>query len=162
MRQTIPAVAAGALAAVGLYGLLAVLGGKASGEKDLLAEAWAEAGLQVEFGAHLTNPSKELLFVEGRELFEPPAGAGAVIREYQLDGIRTQLVVLPSPEALPELPEGKHAGFKLRPKGGQVHLCRKGRHVLFLSMRQGTAMFRVMSELVPVNKAFNAFEKAVP
>lgn len=162
MRQVLPALAAGALAAAGLYGLLAAFGRNVSGEKDPWLEAWTAAGLRVQCGALLSHPSKELLFVDGRKLFERPEAAGSTIREYQLDDIRAQLVALPSADALPDFPEGKHPGFRLRPKGGRVHLCRKGRHVLLLSMKQGTAMFRVMAELVPVNKAFNAFEAAAP
>lgn len=158
MRQTLPALAAALLAALGLYGLLAAFGRDVDRGGDPWLDAWTAAGMRVEVGILTSNPGKDLLFVEGRALFGRPEAAGATIREYRVDDIPAQVVTLPSPAALPELPEGKHAGFKLRPKGGSVHLCRKGPRVLLLSMKQGTAMFRSMAELVPVKKAFDAFE----
>jgi hypothetical protein len=157
VRQALPALAAGSLAALALYGLLAAFGGRGAAERDPWMEAWEAAGLQAVRGIVSKQPSKDLLFVEGRALFERPEAAGASLREYQLDGMRAQVVELPSPAALGDFPEGKHADFRLRPKGGSVHLCRRGRQLLFLSIRQGTAMFRSIVERVSVKKAFDAF-----
>ncbi len=160
MKQALAAAAAGLLSAFGLYAILSAFGRDPGLESDPWLDAWTAAGMKVECGIVSSAPSKDLLFVEGRSLFGRPEAAGAALREYRVDGIRAQVVTLPSPEALPELPEGRHADFRLRPKGGTAHLLRRRRAVLFLSVKQGTAMFRQIAERVSVKKAFDAFEAA--
>jgi hypothetical protein len=160
MKRTLPALAAGALAALGIYGILWAFGREVETARDPWLEAFTDAGLRVECGILSATPEKNLLFVEGRALFARPEARGASLREYRIEDIRTQVVILPSAGVLPELPQGRHGTFKLRPKGGTTHLCRKGRFLLLMSTNQGTSLFRVPTELIPVGKAFAAFEGA--
>jgi hypothetical protein len=124
-------IALSGLALAGLfYGAFAAVERNVSGDGDPWLRAWRAAGLQAQLQTVDAEPARALLFADARPLFETPPLDRLVVRRYLAEGATVQVVVLPSKESLPEIPQGRHFGFRLKPKGNAIHLTRTGRHLL--------------------------------
>ena len=163
MRRIAPVLAALA-AAGGLYAALAVADPKRPPPEDPWLEAWRSAGLKAEFRAETDNPAKTLLFQDARGRFDVPRLERLRVRHYFVTQTNAQVVELPDEKVLlEEFPEGRTLKHKLKPKGGEIHVCRVGRLLLLLSTEpRVVAIFgRPSLPKKSVEAIFQAFEDAV-
>jgi hypothetical protein len=130
MRSYVGIALSGLCLGGALYGALASVGRNVSHESDPWLRAWRAAGLHAQLQTVDAEPGRSLLFSDARQLFDAPPLDRTVLRRYVVDGATVQVAVLPSGESVPELPQGRHFGFRLRPKGPSIHLTRTGRHLL--------------------------------
>lgn len=144
-----------------LYGALAAVERGAGRDADPWLGAWQAAGLRAQLQTVDTEPARTLLFADARPLFEAPALGRTALGRYIVDGVTTQVVVLPSRECVPEIPEGRHLGFRLRPKGSSIHLTRRGRHLLLARTGGGWAPFLgpVRAPRETLERIFAVFEE---
>lgn len=162
MRRIAPILAALA-AAGGIYAALAAADPKRPPPEDPWLEAWREAGLKAEFRAETDDPGKSLLFVDGRGIFKVPPLERLRVRHYLVTQTNAQVVELPDASVLrEEFPEGRTLRHKLKPKGGEIHVCRAGRRLLLLSTEpRVVAIFGKPSlPKKSVEAIFQAFEDA--
>jgi hypothetical protein len=160
--RSLPAVlGSGILAALGLYGLLAAVERPLPAGEDPWLDAWRRAGLKAEFQEEQAEPERRLIFQDGRSLFRKPELASIRLRRYVIENVAAQVIALPSRESLPEIPEGRTPGFRLRPKGGTINACRSGRWLLLQSVTLRTGWFTpsVPVDSPDVARAFEAFER---
>ena len=164
MRKQLPIALVLALTiSGGLYGLLNAVDPSTPVEtEDPWLQAWRAAGLKGQFVAQSTEPEKNLGLSDARELTKGAAFRHSVLRRYIIQGVTLQVAVLPRAGLLPELPEGRHPGFRLKPKGNSTHLCRSGRNLLFVRTTQ-VSIIPLMDD-PPTPKAlaeriFDVFEK---
>jgi hypothetical protein len=157
---TAPVVAAAAMGLL-VYGALAAAERKLPPPADPWLDGFLEAGLKAEFRAETTDPAKSLLWLDGRELFDVSALREAPVRHYLVGQAGVQVIRLPDAGALAdEIPEGRNLEHKLKPKGGAVHACRKGRLLLLVSVQQ-RGVFLLGSPRTPkkaVEAMFDVFE----
>ncbi|MFN3486105.1 MAG: hypothetical protein ACK44W_11570 [Planctomycetota bacterium] len=113
-----------------LYGALAAVERGAGRDGDPWLGAWQAAGLRAQLQTVDAEPARTLLFADAQPLFEAPALQRTALRRDIVGGATIQGAVLSSRECLPEIPEGRHFGFRLRPEGSAIHLTRTGRHLL--------------------------------
>lgn len=158
-----PAVLAGAMAATGLYGLLAAAERDLPPPTDPWLDGWMRAGLKVEARATTDDPSKRLLFYDGRACFDDLTLKTLPLMNYQVQAARAQVVLLPSETVLSkEFPQGRHLNHKLKEKGGKAHALRMGRALLLVST-DGPKIPFLPTMKIPkgtVESVFDAFEEA--
>lgn len=160
MKHLLAALAVGAVVSSGLYGILNAVAHPKSEPEDPWLMAWSAAGLQCQSGMDSDEPQKHLMFGDGRELLKGRAFEHTLLRRYVIDNVIVQVVVLPRPDLAGDLPEGRHAGFRLKPKGSSVHLFRSGRNLLLVKTH--TNGYGVFDEPTPkplLDTLFDAFEK---
>lgn len=163
MKRLLAPLAAAGVAGLVLYGALAAAERKLPPPADPWLDAWIAAGLKAEFRAESVDPSKSLLWQDGRDLFDTPALQGVAIRHYLVGQAGVQVLRLPDAKLLLEkIPEGRHLDLKLRPKGGAVHACRIGPSLLLVSTQiKGVLLFgNVKTSKRAVETLFDAFEEA--
>jgi hypothetical protein len=154
MRHLPAALLSGAILSLGLYGLLNGVDHSVPVEpEDPWIEAFRAAGLVAQLVSVSGDPDKHLALADARELAKGRAFRHSVLRRYLVQNVTLQVAILPRADLLPELPEGRHPGFRLKPKGNPAHLCRSGRNLLMVRTTQ--------SSLLPVfvEKVFEIFEK---
>ncbi len=161
MRRLLPVLGSGTLVALCLWGILAAVERPLPAREDPWLEAWLGAGLKAQFVEAQSEPGKRLIFADGRDYFKRPDLAATRLRRYSVENVPAQVAEIPPGDSLPELPEGRHPGFRLRKKGGAIHACRSGRWLFLLSTDLRTSWF-VPPIPVPgeaVERAFEAFER---
>ena len=159
-----PALLVGAAAAMGLYGMLAAAERKLPAPEDPWLDGWTRAGLKVEARAITDDPSRRLLFRDGRDCFDDAALKTLPLRNYQVQQAQAQVLVLPSDTLLSkEFPQGRHINHALRERGGKAHACRIGRALLLVSTEGPRIPFipRMRIPKRTVDAVFDAFETAV-
>lgn len=126
-------LACAVLVSGGLFGLLSAVDHSAPVEpEDAWLDAFRAAGMKAELIAVSSEPEKHLGLSDARELAKGAAFQGTSLRRYIVQNVTVQVAILPRASLLPELPEGRHPGFRLKPKGSSTHLCRSGRNLLFV------------------------------
>lgn len=151
MRHVLAAFASGALVSGALYGILNAVAHPQAEPEDPWLDAWKAAGLRGQFVTVSMEPDKHLMFGDARELFKGREYEDTVLRRYLIQNVGVQVVVFPRADSAKNLPEGRHAGFRLKAKGPSVHLCRSGRNVLLVKpTTHGIVIFGDM----PTPKAF--------
>lgn len=161
MKPLLPAFAAAALVSAALYGLLHAVDRPAAEPEDPWLDAWRKAGLPGQLVMVSSDPDKHLMFGDGRELLKGRDFEETVLRRYVVHQLMVQVVVLPRAGLVPEFPEGRQTGFRLRKKGSAAHLCRSGRNLLFTRTQMNWTMF-VGEPPVPkaaLEKLFDVFER---
>jgi hypothetical protein len=156
-------LACGAIVAGLLYGLLAAAERRFPEPEDPWLDGWISDGMRAEFRAASTEAEKDVLPYDARELFKRDKADGTVLRNYLVQNISTQVVRMPKPGLVPEIPEGRSLEFRFRPKGNTVHVCRSGRTMLFVAM-QGKWIPFVGQAKTSKNQAqeiFDSFEDTV-
>ena len=163
MRSTLAPLVAALLAAAGLYGTLAAAARTLPPSTDRWLDAWQAAGLKAEFRAETPDPSKTLLFMEARKLFESPGLRDLAVRQYLVSQTGAHVVVLPDAKSLiDDLPEGRHFDHKLKPKGGTAHVCRVEAQLLVVSSQTRWIPFigGTKTSKKNIEAIFEAFEGA--
>jgi len=135
MKSLMAPLACGALTAALLYGLLAAAERKIPEPEDPWLDGWIGDGLKAEFRSLSTEPEKDAMPNDARPLFKSADVAGTQLRSYVIQNTSVQLVRLPKPGLIPEIPEGRSIDFQFKEKGNKVHVCRAGRSILFVSMQ---------------------------
>ena len=160
MRPLLAPLACGALVAALLYGLLAAAERKIPEPEDPWLAGWIGDGMKAEFRALSTEPEKDAMPSDARPLFKPAEFAGTQLRSYVIQNTSVQLVRLPKPGQLPEIPEGRSLEFQFKAKGNKVHVCRLGRSILFLSMQSRFVFMvgQVKTARKQVEEVFDSFE----
>jgi len=160
MKPLMAPLACGALVAALLYGLLAAAERKLPESEDPWLDGWIGDGMKAEFRALSTEPGKDAMPSDARPLFKTPEFAGTLLRSYVIQNTSVQLLRLPKPGLVPEIPEGRSLEFQFKPKGNKVHVCRSGRSILFVSM-QSRFIFMVgqlKTARKQVEEVFDSFE----
>lgn len=163
MKRMLAPFAAAVAVALALYGALAAAERRLPPSTDPWLDAWIAAGLKAEFRAELPEPRKNLLWQDGRELFDVPAFRDTAVRTYLVGQAGVQVIELPNAKILLEqIPEGRNLDHKLKPKGGTVHACREGRYLLLVATQiKGVLLFGNMkTPKRAVEAMFDAFEEA--
>ncbi len=163
MKQVPIALACAALVSGGLYGLLTAFARPPSEPEDPWLLAWSAAGLKGQLVGISNDPAQHLMFGgDGREIVKGRAFRDTVLRRYLVQAVHAQVVVFPGEGLAEALPEGRHFGFRLKPKGGgAAHLCRVGRNLLLVKTQTiRIGLFEEMPTPKPfVEKLFDVFEK---
>lgn len=141
MKQILPVLAVGALASLALYGVLTAVAHPRAEPEDPWADAFTAEGLKAQFVAISTEPSKEVMFGDGRDLMKGPAFEGTVLRRYVIQNVSIQVVVLPKENLLPAFPERPPAPFQLRAGGSDAYMGRWKRHILLVKKQSNWAPF---------------------
>jgi hypothetical protein len=130
-------------------------------ERDVWLEVWAEQGMKVDPPIITFEPEKFLMCPDARPLCKGRPFYGTQLRRYSVDHTDVQVVVLPDAALLPELPQGRHVSFHLKPKGYPVHVFRIGRQmILVAATMQETVFFgRPPTPQKFVDRMFDLFEK---
>lgn len=160
MRRSWPALFPALAVGAALFLLLAAVRRETPAPEDPWLEAWQSAGLQAQWRDETGNPSKTLQLMDARPLTGGPEFQDTRVRSYFVQSVSAQVVIFPSDALLPEIPEGRHKEFRLKKKGGSVHLCRAGRKMLLLSVTQRSAFWASPVPGSLVDQAFDAFEEA--
>jgi hypothetical protein len=158
MRAALPVLASAALAAAALYGLLASARRQVPSPADPWLEAWTRAGLKAEH--HFDDEGADPIWWAARKAFRTPPADRSTMRRYIVENAQVQVVELPGAGLLPDFPEGRHPKFKLGQEGDPIHLCRRGRRIVFVSMRGRDASIfgRLPVPQAAVDRIFDAFE----
>ncbi|HXX94619.1 MAG TPA: hypothetical protein VEN81_13375 [Planctomycetota bacterium] len=161
MKHLPLAILAAAVVSGGLYGILSAVDHPAVEPEDPWLRAWKEAGLKGQLLGESTEPDKHLMLgTEGRELMKGLDFQDTVLRRYLIQAANLQVVVLPRASLAPELPEGRHFAFRLKPKEGAVHLCRSGRNLLLVKpLMIGIGFGELPTPKPFLEKLFDVFEK---
>ena len=161
MKVLVPMIAVGALVALGLFGLLHAVSHPEVEPEDAWLDAWREMGLTCQKPILSTSPKDHLLFGDGRELVKGREFEFTELRRYVIENVTLQVVVFPGTDLVPQFPEGRHQGFRLKSPGSSAHLCRSGRNLLIVKTRTNGDL---ISDDQPVpklllEKLFVAFER---
>jgi hypothetical protein len=161
MKQVPAALLSAALVSGALYGLLCAPDHPAVEPEDPWLQAWASAGMKGQLLGESSQPDRHLMLgTEGRELMKGPDFQDTVLRRYLIQAANLQVVILPRAGLAEAIPEGRHFGFRLKPKEGSVHLCRSGRNLLLIKTQMLGIGFGELPTPKPfVEKLFDAFEK---
>ena len=105
MKSLMAPLAAGVAAGALLYGLLWAAERRLPEPEDPWVDAFIAEGMKAEFRSLSTEPQSQVLPGDLRPLFEGPAFAGTVVRNYQVQNTSVQVVRLPSTGLIPEVAE---------------------------------------------------------
>jgi hypothetical protein len=163
MKPLMAPLACGALAAALLYGLLAAAERRIPEPEDPWLDGWVGDGMRAEFRAMSTEPEKDAMPHDTRELFRRDKPEGTMLRNYLVQNTSTQVVRMAKPGLVPEIPEGRSLEFRLRPKGNTFHVCRSGRTLVFVSMQGKWIPFvgQAKTSKSQVQEIFDSFEETV-
>lgn len=163
MKPLMAPLACGALVAGLLYGLLAAAERKIPEPEDPWLDGWVGDGMRAEFRAMSTEPDKDAMAGDSRELFKRDKPDGTVLRSYIVQNTSAQVVRMPKPGLVAEIPEGRSLEFRLRPKGNTFHVCRSGRTILFVAMQGKWIPFvgQAKTSRNQVQEIFDSFEETV-
>jgi hypothetical protein len=163
VRSLLAVLLAGGLLSLALYGLLSAVDHSAPVEpEDPWLEAFRAGGLVAQLVSVSSDPDKHLAFADARDLAKGRSFDHSVLRRYTVQNVTVQVAILPRGDLLPELPEGRHPGFRLKPKGSVSHLCRSGRNLLFVRTTQSGLLPMFDDPPTPrplAEKLFEIFEK---
>ena len=161
MRSHLAPVACGAATALLLYGLLSAAERRLPESQDPWLDAWMADGLKAEFRSTSGEPEKYALSSDVRPLLKGPDFEATVLRTYLVLDTSVQVIRLPKPALLPEIPEGRLLDHRFGADGNPVHVCRSGRTLLLVALgSKGTwgFGFRKLSK-GQVEEIFDPFEE---
>lgn len=154
-------VACGAATALLLYGLLSAAERRLPESQDPWLDAWIADGLKASFRSTSGEPEKYAMPGDLRPLLKGPDFEDTVLRTYLVLDTTVQVVRLPKPTLLPEIPEGRLMDHRFGTDGNPVHVCRLGRTVLLVALGSKGTMgfgFRKLSK-GQVEEIFDPFEE---
>jgi len=161
MKRFLAPVVSGAATAALLYGILWAAERRLPEPEDPWLDAWVGNGMKAQFRAVSTEPDKAVMSYDARDLFKGPACVGSPVRNYLVQDTSVQVIRLPKPGLIPEIPEGRNLEYRFRPEGNTIHLCRTGRSIaLVATMGKGIPILGpTKTPKKQVEEIFDAFEE---
>ncbi len=162
MRPLLAPVVSGIAVAGILYGLLCAAERRLPESQDPWLDAFLAEGMKAEFRSQSTEPQNQALPPDLRPRFEGASFAGTQLRNYLVQNTSVQVVRLPAPGLLPEVPEGRKTDVRYKPQSNPVHVCRSGRWILFVAAagKWIPIVGQMKTPLKDVDQMFDAFEEA--
>jgi len=156
-----PVVSGIAVAGI-LYGLLCAAERRLPESQDPWLDAFLAQGMKAEFRSQSSEPQNQALPSDLRPRFEGASFAGTQLRNYLVQNTSVQVVRLPAPGLLPEVPEGRKTDVRYKPQSNPVHVCRSGRWILFVAAagKWIPIVGQMKTPLKDVDQMFDAFEEA--
>jgi hypothetical protein len=161
MKSLLAPVASGAVMAALLYGILWSAERRLPEPEDPWLDAWVGDGKKAEFRSVSMEPDKAALAGDAREYFKGPECAGTTLRNYLVQNTSVQVIRLPKPGPVPEIPEGRKLDHRFREGGNAVHVCRLGRSIAFVatSGKWIPVVGQLKTPKKQVEEIFDAFEE---
>ena len=163
MRRFLAPVVSGAATAALLYGILCAAERRLPEPEDPWLDAWVNNGIKAEAGSVSTEPDKAVMSNDARDLFKGPECAGTPVRRYLVQNTSVQVIRLPKPGLVPEIPEGRKFDYRFKEGGNTVHFCRTGRSIALVATtgKWIPVVGQMKTPKKQVEEIFDAFEETV-